>query len=241
MATLDELRQANALGIIKGLGGLPGGVKERLDIDVMIATKPDTFNLFILAVKELQKPGNNPIAMRYAEIAGIHGWPKKKWPADALDVGSDPNYRYCPHGLRTFLAWHRPYVAAMEQSIFLTMHDLAARWNSQKDRDKYTKAADDFRYPFWDYFRPRGDRVTFPGVIDDVIHQGKKTEFRYDYSCPVAFTSEKIRILTYPDDQPEIMDNPLHHYNFEKDFISAKTWEDEEWAEDQVFQRLFSS
>ncbi|KAK7963576.1 tyrosinase precursor (monophenol monooxygenase) [Apiospora saccharicola] len=235
MTTLDELRRANELGIIKGLGGLPGGVKERLDIDVMIDTKPDTFNLFILAVKELQKPGSTPIAMRYAEIAGetrlyfcslhpslqlmvdagIHGWPQRKWAGDTLDDGSDPNYNYCPHSLRTFLAWHRPYVAAMEQSIFLTMHDLAAKWNSQKDRDK-------------------GDRVTFSGVIHDVIHEGKKTEFRYDYSCPVAFTSEKIRILMYPDDQPEIIDNPLHHYNFEEDFISAKTWEEEDWAKDQV-------
>ncbi|KAK8118433.1 uncharacterized protein PG998_003059 [Apiospora kogelbergensis] len=256
MTALDELRRANELGIVKGLGGLPGGVKERLDIDVMIATKPDTFNLFILAVKELQKPGNTPIAMRYAEIAGetpsyifsshpslqlmadagIHGFPERKWPGDALDDGSDPNYNYCPHGLRKFLVWHRPYMAAMEvvkqQSIFLTMHDLATRWNTQRDRDKYTKAADDFRYPFWDYFRPRGDHVTFPGVI----HKGN-TSFRYDYSCPVAFTSEKIRITTYPDDQPKIIDNPLHHYNFEEGFIPEKTFEKPEtakWASDQV-------
>ncbi|KAK7937823.1 tyrosinase precursor (monophenol monooxygenase) [Apiospora aurea] len=242
MTPLDELRQANERGTIRGLRDV-SGVKERLDIDIMIDTKPDTFNLFILAVKELQKPANEntPDAMRYAELsgeisqyicllhpslelmacAGIHGLPQRKWEGDhePKEPKNKSEYSYCHHGKRTFHVWHRPYVAAMEQSIFLTMLDLATKWKSKEDRDKYTKAAYDFRFPFWDYFRPRGESVRFPGVISD-----GKTEFKYDYSCPVAFMSEKIEILTFPDDKKEVMDNPLYHYNFEEHFLSYEDW-----------------
>jgi hypothetical protein len=65
---LVELKQAHAAGIVVGLQKF-GGVKERLDVDVLLNEKPDTFNLFLIALSELQSEPKNNI-MGYYQIAG---------------------------------------------------------------------------------------------------------------------------------------------------------------------------
>ncbi|KAK8085550.1 hypothetical protein PG997_006821 [Apiospora hydei] len=62
-------------------------------------------------------------------------------------------------------------------------------------------------------------RVNFPGIIENGM-----TSFAYDYSCPIAFTVEKINVRTAPDDKWMAMGNPLHHWEFEKDFVPEKDW-----------------
>ncbi|KAI0482566.1 hypothetical protein GGR56DRAFT_620540 [Xylariaceae sp. FL0804] len=226
MTALQALREANNAGLVKGLKDV-AGIKQRTDIDVMIRDKPDSFNLFLLALEEIQRPDHKPSIMRYAEISGIHGLPLKEWDnvrgkeydpksAHGLDaIGSG----YCVHAKTTFPIWHRAYLAMIEQSIFVTMLDIAQKWTRPEDRKRYEQAALDFRLPYWDYYRPRGGRVNFPGVIENGY-----TSYSYDYSCPIAFTMEEVNVLMYPDNQPVTMDNPLHHWTFEKDFVPESDW-----------------
>ena len=71
---MADLNTAIARGFATGLPGF--GVVPRLDIDVLLKQHPDTFNLFLLALRELQqeKPGQNPPLwqdkMSYYQLAG---------------------------------------------------------------------------------------------------------------------------------------------------------------------------
>jgi len=99
------------------------------------------------------------------------------------------------------------------------MVDLAKQWKTAENREKYHQAALQFRMPYWDYYRPRGNRVNFPGIIKNGF-----TSFAYDYSSPIAFTVDKINVRTAPDDKWTTMANPLHHWDFEEDFVPEKDW-----------------
>ena len=67
----NPLEQANKAGIIKGLKEF--GTVERKDIDVLLYESPDTFNLFLIALKELQedKFTSWKDKMSYHQIAGM--------------------------------------------------------------------------------------------------------------------------------------------------------------------------
>lgn len=70
---MDKLKQAQKDGIVVGLKDL--GVKPRLEIDEVLLHQPDGFNLFLLALDELQKAGNSKDIMSYYQVAGIsHSW-----------------------------------------------------------------------------------------------------------------------------------------------------------------------
>ncbi|KAF5693620.1 tyrosinase precursor (monophenol monooxygenase) [Fusarium denticulatum] len=51
-STLDQLEDAHKKGVVLGLAGF--GVGQRLDIDVMLTEQPDTFNLYLIALMELE-------------------------------------------------------------------------------------------------------------------------------------------------------------------------------------------
>jgi len=70
MATLDELREANDKGVVLGLEKV-AGIVPRKDIDVFMKEDPETFNLFLLALSELQSSKWSEDKMGYFEIAGI--------------------------------------------------------------------------------------------------------------------------------------------------------------------------
>lgn len=62
------LQDKHKQGLIVGLADI-NGVVPRLDIDVLLYTKPKTFNLFALALRKLKQSGQNDI-MGYFQIAG---------------------------------------------------------------------------------------------------------------------------------------------------------------------------
>ena len=64
----DELKQAHKRGEVVGLRKV-ADVAPRLDIDVLLDKEPKTFNLFLLALKELQEDKGDDI-MGYFQIAG---------------------------------------------------------------------------------------------------------------------------------------------------------------------------
>jgi hypothetical protein len=71
---MTDLNTAVSRGLATGVQGF--GVVPRLDIDVLLQREPDSFNLFVLALRELQqeKPGQNPPLwqdkMSFYQLAG---------------------------------------------------------------------------------------------------------------------------------------------------------------------------
>lgn len=56
-----------ATGVVVGMKELTGQVHSRVDIDVLLVSQPDTFNLFLQALAKLQE---NPKLLGYYELAG---------------------------------------------------------------------------------------------------------------------------------------------------------------------------
>ena len=66
---MDRLRQATRDGVVVGLREV-AGIEPRRDIDWLLLNQPDTFNLFLLALKELQDDPDSEKLMGYYQIAG---------------------------------------------------------------------------------------------------------------------------------------------------------------------------
>ena len=67
----NNLLKAQKDGVVLGLRDVTGtGVVARLDIAELLLKKPDTFNLFLLALKDLQEDPDATKPMGYFQIAG---------------------------------------------------------------------------------------------------------------------------------------------------------------------------
>ncbi|KAF4627308.1 hypothetical protein G7Y89_g10846 [Cudoniella acicularis] len=210
---MDALKKAQQDGVVIGLAKV-ANVAPRLDIDVLLLNEPDTFNLFLLALINIQKKDPKDI-MGYYQIAGIHGLPKAFWDGVVVPNKEEDNRNmsgYCAHSVLTFPTWHRPYLAMMEQTIYYEMTLIAETFPIQQ-KQKYRDAAQKFRFPYWDYYRPRGDKgVTLPGVKTDI----GTTSFKYDFRIPNILTTPKVMIRTTAKDALELLDNPLLLFDFPK-------------------------
>lgn len=65
---MTDLNTANAKGLVIGIQG--AGVVPRLDIDVLLSKEPDCFNLFVLALRELQTEKSWKDKMSFFQMAG---------------------------------------------------------------------------------------------------------------------------------------------------------------------------
>lgn len=69
---MDAISQAQRDGVVLGLKGLSGNSPvPRLDIDELLLTKPDAFNLYLLALDELQNEQHATDKMGYQQVAGM--------------------------------------------------------------------------------------------------------------------------------------------------------------------------
>lgn len=126
---------------------------------------------------------------------------------------------YCVHGQQEFPTWHRPYLAMIEQTIYKRMADLAEQY-PPANKQTYRDAVKKFRLPYWDYYRPRGKAVTFPGVVNNGT-----TTAKYDFSVPQIFTVDKVMLKTPSKNQLEPKDNPLRLFTFPRTgSIPANQW-----------------
>ena len=124
-----ELRKKHNRGYVVGLHEVAGD-EPRLDIDVFLNEHPKAFNLFLLALRDLQV---DPSPMGYFEIAGIHGYPKRAWKGidherktGASAQSPDNGNGYCEHSSLLFPSWHRPYLSMLEvkgAQGFRLLHD----------------------------------------------------------------------------------------------------------------------
>lgn len=70
---MTTLEQAQKDGVVLGLGDATGEVRQRLDIDDLLVKYPKTFNLFLLALRELQDEKFTNDKMGWFQIAGTLG------------------------------------------------------------------------------------------------------------------------------------------------------------------------
>ncbi|KAH7073183.1 common central domain of tyrosinase-domain-containing protein [Paraphoma chrysanthemicola] len=228
MAT-NPLKDANDKGIVKGLAEF--GKVARRDVDELLHDEPDCFNLFLIALKQLQETkGTNKDEftpwddkMSFFQIAGIHGLPNAPW--DNERGKSDVNATgagYCAHRTQTFPTWHRPYLAMFEQALYKKMLDIVERYDS-RNKPIYQQAVKKFRLPYWDYLRPRDYNAVFPGVA----RPDGLTSFPYDFRAPLILTMPEVTVRMYPGGKPTTILNPLSTFNFpdpSTNFFKPKDW-----------------
>ncbi|KAF2205503.1 Di-copper centre-containing protein [Delitschia confertaspora ATCC 74209] len=216
-----SIDQAQEQGVVIGLKDVTGNVSPRKDIDWQIVNQPEAFNIFLIALWELQQEGETDNKMSYYQVAGIHGLPKALWDdVDSPQKHPDDTDQsgYCAHATLKFGTWHRPYLAMFEQTVYFRMQQVAERYSA-----KYQEAIKTWRLPYWDYYHARGGRATFPGIFDD-----GKTEFPWDFPIPKIFTvdqvmvrNEKGQLVTHP--------NPLSFFRFPQDGNPLHSIPEKQW------------
>ncbi|KAK1826001.1 hypothetical protein QBC39DRAFT_317544 [Podospora conica] len=216
--TKEEAWKAAEQGVVvdmKDLTGLNVDV-ERVDVDVLLTSQPDTFNLMLLAIEEMQKDSSR---LGWFQIAGIHGYPTVLWDkvgqsdSDRTWDNNDKKFGsmggYCAHGVLTFGTWHRPYLALLEQTIYRNMVTVAGKYTDAGVKARYLAAAQKFRLPYLDYYRARG-----AGYNVTRAPAAEPAKFEYDFGLPDIFTKPGVTLNRYPDDKPTPADNPLYTYRF---------------------------
>lgn len=105
------------------------------------------------------------------------------------------------------------------------------------DQEKHLKAAEEFRLPYWDYYRPRGYEAVFPGVVDE----RKSTSYPFDFGAPQIFMLEKVLLRLPPHGDAKFEYNPLRTFWFPPKALSEDEWDSMEMrvsvlANTQVFK-----
>ncbi len=107
-----------------------------------------------------------------------------------------------------------------QQALYLRMIEIANKYSPEFQND-YVNAAQLFRLPFWDYYRPRGGPVEFPGVVDQ-----EKTSFPYDYSLPRVLTEKTISVRIHPHNElKQLPHNPFRFYEFQPGSLPPDEWD----------------
>ncbi|KAI5357467.1 Putative tyrosinase copper-binding domain, di-copper centre-containing domain superfamily, tyosinase [Septoria linicola] len=126
----------------------------RKDITTMGA---EEYSLFILAMQQWQRSPTSDIG-GYYQVAGIHGAPHQYWDNGGGYQNTGQGNKgggYCFHGTKDFYLWHRPYLALYEQQIRAVAINIANSWTSST-RATYQAAANNLRFPYWDWARNGG-------------------------------------------------------------------------------------
>ncbi|KAK3335847.1 tyrosinase precursor [Cercophora scortea] len=174
--------------------GPDGSVPLRRELRDLQKNYPDQFNLYILGLKNLESVDEAQLTSYY-QIAGIHGLPFKPWNG----VGSNTDWQdtdgfggYCTHSSILFTTWHRPYMALYEQSLYISVQQVARQFPEGSVRDKYVAAAQDFRAPYFDWAsQPPAGSPAFP----------------------TALSSATIQVVDV-DGKTKAINNPLYQFTF---------------------------
>ncbi|KAF3919250.1 Tyrosinase [Arthrobotrys entomopaga] len=129
--------------------GASGGCVNRMRIDNMQSQQPDTYNLLLLALRQLQTTSSTNSWSWYG-IGGIHGAPFVPWPNPNAAGSYNRGVGYCPHGSVLFGSWHRPYMIALEQQLVAAGNSIANTFTGS-DKTRYVAAAALLRFPYWDW------------------------------------------------------------------------------------------
>jgi tyrosinase len=139
------------------------GVQPRLEIRQLQADT-DQWNLFLLGMRRFQQSDQNNLTSWY-QIAGIHGRPYISWDGVPPAPGqSSPGY--CSHVSNLFLAWHRPYLALVEQTFYEHVVAIINEFPAGTQRQRYASAALTLRFPYWDWAAtPPAGQGVYPPIL----------------------------------------------------------------------------
>lgn len=112
----------------------------------------------------------------------------------------------------------------LEQALYRQAANIVDRFNrstklSNADKAKYKTALENFRLPYYDYYRPRGGKTAFTGLF-----QNNKTVADYDYHVPLIFTTSQIMAKILPDNEFVPVDNPFFNYHFASTDLDDSEW-----------------
>ncbi|KAG9672204.1 Di-copper centre-containing protein, partial [Aureobasidium melanogenum] len=161
----ERLETRQSTGKIPVTGVTGNGIQVRMELRTMQQQYPDMFNVFLLGLRSfMQMDQSDPLS--YYQIAGIHGRPYVPWD----DIGTAPGFGggYCTHTSNLFLPWHRPYLALIEQELYKHVQQAAQSFPAGATRDKYVAAAQNWRFPYWDWAAiPCSSCKAFPTLLSD--------------------------------------------------------------------------
>lgn len=164
------------------------GVQPRLEIR-QLQQNADQWNIFLLGLRRFQQTDQDDMTSYY-QIAGIHGRPYIPWDDVPSAAGVD-SPGYCMHVLNLFLAWHRPYLALFEQTLYQHIVEAVNEFPPGAQRQRYAAAALSWRFPYWDWAAPPPDG---------------------EGAFPPSLQSRTITVTT-PNGTHDIP-NPLYSYQF---------------------------
>ncbi|KAK6530954.1 hypothetical protein TWF281_007784 [Arthrobotrys megalospora] len=134
---------------------------ERIRIEDMQTQRPDSFNLLLLAWRELQLADERD-DLSFYQLSRIHGAPFGPW-----QMPEQGNYNrqvgYCTHHSVIFLSWHRPFLLLLEQTIYRKAREIAGRFSGDA-RTRYQAAAEGIRLPYWDWSDPN-TQSRIPAIV----------------------------------------------------------------------------
>ena len=150
-------RRQNPTVVVKGM---EFGTQPRLEIR-QLQQNADQWNIFLLGMARFQQTDQSNMTSYY-QIAGIHGRPYIPW--DDVPAANGVNSPgYCMHVLNLFLAWHRPYLAMFERTLYQHIIDAVNSFPAGAQRQRYARAAISWRFPYWDWaMTPPAGQGTFP-------------------------------------------------------------------------------
>ncbi|KAI1466640.1 Di-copper centre-containing protein [Daldinia caldariorum] len=157
-------RAPSQSSIVAGPPRVNGEIQLRPDIRDLQKDE-DKWNLYLLALSWMQFTDQESPFSWY-QITGIHGAPALTW-EDVDPTPGNEHSGYCTHVSILFPPWHRPYLALYEQVLYNIVQFIASFYPPEL-QDRFQKAADTFRIPYWDWAAvpPKGDSVLPPGVGD---------------------------------------------------------------------------
>ncbi|KAI0396742.1 common central domain of tyrosinase-domain-containing protein [Xylariaceae sp. FL0594] len=189
--------------IVQGIKGDTPGI--RLELREFKKNK-DLWNLYLLGLWQFQQVPESHL-LSYFQICGIHGLPYEAWPADdkLLLEMKKHHTGFCTHTSILFLSWHRPYLVLFERILQEAMLWVAGQFTEEEGRDRYLKAAESFRLPYWDWARADlpilPDEATDSDVVQVIMPESLRKEYK--------LSKDSAGTVTLP--------NPLYTYKFQGD------------------------
>ncbi|KAK0639801.1 hypothetical protein B0T16DRAFT_337781 [Cercophora newfieldiana] len=205
-------------GIQAGVDPVTGERPARLNINDLIKSGP-AWDLFIQALAAVQAAPETDWLSWY-QIAGIHGIPFEPYNGSELVPGGEPESGYCPHGSITFITWHRPYLALLEQTLHAHAQAIAATYTGSLT-STYKSAAATLRFPYWDWAdssSATAPPITMDPTVTITAPSGPLTVRNPLYSYPFQ---------TFPFTHPHFLDRTLTPYPETKRCINTTTAPDD--------------
>ncbi|KAA8895432.1 common central domain of tyrosinase-domain-containing protein [Sphaerosporella brunnea] len=134
---------------VRGAITWTNSVVRRLPVQTLASDRPDIYNMFLLALIDMQTNKLETDPLSYYQLSGIHGVPYIPWQETSVST-QDTSTGYCTHNSVLFATWHRPYLALFEERLVKHAIYVASKFTGSQ-AGRYRSAARNVRLPYWDW------------------------------------------------------------------------------------------